>query len=367
MSIPKRTDRGARRLTAADARRLVLVGLALILLVAPLPAGTVEAWYSRGAYAQIQRVLTPITNLTPFAWLDLAGTLAILAWVGQVRKAVAAGRSWRAWRDVAGGFSAFVAILYLVFLALWGLNYRRVPLEQKVVFDPGRITRESALRVAAEAVRQVNQQEAGAPEPFDAAGLRRSFDAAQRLLGARVTAVPGRPKRSLLAWYFRWAAIDGMTDPFFLEIIVNPDVLPIERPFVVAHEWAHLAGYADESEANFVAWLTCLQGDAWQRYSGWLTMYVHVTNALSRQDRAAMAATLGPVPRRDLAAIGARLQRSAPVVRDTARDVYDRYLKANRVPGGIASYDAVVRLVLGTRFGEGWTPALKHEALAGNQ
>ena len=53
-----------------------------------------------------------------------------------------------------------------------------------------------------------------------------------------------------------------MTDPFFLEVIVNPDVLPIERPFVVAHEWAHLAGYADESEANFVAWLTCAHGDA---------------------------------------------------------------------------------------------------------
>ena len=72
----------------------------------------------------------------------------------------------------------------------------------------------------------------------------------------------GVPKRSLLGLYFRWAAIDGMTDPFFLEMIVNPDVLPVERPFVVAHEWAHLAGYAEESEANFVAWLTCAHGDA---------------------------------------------------------------------------------------------------------
>ena len=34
-----------------------------------------------------------------------------------------------------------------------------------------------------------------------------------------------------------------------------------ERPFVIAHEWAHLAGYADESEANFVAWLTCRRAD----------------------------------------------------------------------------------------------------------
>ena len=48
-----------------------------------------------------------------------------------------------------------------------------------------------------------------------------------------------------------------MTVPVFLEVILNPDLLPVEKPFVLAHEWAHLAGYADESEANFVAWLAC--------------------------------------------------------------------------------------------------------------
>ena len=44
-----------------------------------------------------------------------------------------------------------------------------------------------------------------------------------------------------------------MTDPFLLETLIAPDLLEVERPFVIAHEWAHLAGYADESEANFVA------------------------------------------------------------------------------------------------------------------
>ena len=32
-----------------------------------------------------------------------------------------------------------------------------------------------------------------------------------------------------------------------------PDLLPFERPFVLAHEWAHLAGHADEAEASAVA------------------------------------------------------------------------------------------------------------------
>ena len=51
-----------------------------------------------------------------------------------------------------------------------------------------------------------------------------------------------------------------MVDPFALEVMANPDLLPVERPFVAAHEWAHLAGYADESEANFVGWLTVCAG-----------------------------------------------------------------------------------------------------------
>ena len=51
-----------------------------------------------------------------------------------------------------------------------------------------------------------------------------------------------------------------MTDPFFLETLLAPDLLDVERPFVIAHEWGHLAGFADESEANFIAWLACRRG-----------------------------------------------------------------------------------------------------------
>ena len=147
-----------------------------------------------------------------------------------------------------------------------------------------------------------------------------------------------------------------MTDPFFLEVIVNTDVLDIERPFVIAHEWAHLAGYADESEANFVAWLTCLEGDSLARYSGWVSAY----GTPCARCRATIDVRLrrsAEGPRDDLRAMAARYQRSSPVVREAASGVYDGYLRANRVEEGIASYDAVLRLMLGTRLGPEWTPA----------
>ena len=190
---------------------------------------------------------------------------------------------------------------------------------------------------------------------WDSRSLAASFERVVRRLGATRGAVPGVPKRSLLTLYFRRAAIDGMTDPFFLEVIVNTDVLEIERPFVIAHEWAHLAGYADESEANFVAWLTCLEGDSLARYSGWVSAYGYALRPLPREDRRAVTA-LADGPRDDLRAMAARYERSSPVVREAASGVYDGYLRANRVGEGIASYDAVLRLMLGTRLGPEWTP-----------
>ena len=55
----------------------------------------------------------------------------------------------------------------------------------------------------------------------------------------------------------------------------------------------------------------------------------------------------------------ARYARSSPVVREAARGVYDEYLRANRVAEGIGSYDAVLRLMVGTRFDEGWAPRVR--------
>ena len=117
----------------------------------------------------------------------------------------------------------------------------------------------------------------------------------------------------MLSPFFRWATVDGMVNPLGLEVIVNPEVLPVEQPFVIAHEWGHLAGWARESEASYVGWLTCRAGDHAARYSGWLSLYWHLRRDLPR-DRlpAHRRAAAVPAPGSDLAAIAARLRRAQP-------------------------------------------------------
>ena len=103
-----------------------------------------------------------------------------------------------------------------------------------------------------------------------------------------------------------------MVNPFSLEVLVNRDVLPFERPFVAAHEWGHLAGRADESEASFVGWLACMHGPPAARYSAWISLYGAIAGGLPRDERAAVGEALADGPRRDLRALAERIARRAP-------------------------------------------------------
>jgi hypothetical protein len=176
-------------------------------------------------------------------------------------------------------------------------------------------------------------------------------------LGGDGGALPGRLKKTLLGSYFRWASVDGMVDPFALEVLANPDLLPFEKPFVAAHEWSHLAGYADESEASFAGWLACVRAGVGAQYSAWLFLYWEVSAVAPAADRAALAAALGPGPQADIAAVNDRVRRGQMVqLRRVSWAAYDQYLKANRIEEGVRNYNAVLTLLARARFEKGWVP-----------
>jgi hypothetical protein len=239
-----------------------------------------------------------------------------------------------------------------------------MPLVEKVEFRSDAITETAARAMAEAAVDQVNLLYDGAHAAGDKSDVDPALVAAFRqtleLVGGSGALVVSRPKRTMLDWYFRRAAVSGMTDPYFLETLIAGDVLPFERPFVLAHEWSHIAGIANEGEANFVGWLTCVRASAPDRYSGWLFLYQELLSSLDHQDQVAVASRLGPGPRLDLRASRDRILRNvSPRVAAAGWKVYDSYLKANRIEAGAASYAEVVRLVLGVDFRTNWTPVLR--------
>jgi hypothetical protein len=340
------------------ARLGILPLVSLIAALVPWPPTLVESIYARGLYPRIQPVATTISNVVPFALLDVfvLGFLLVVV--------ASAARGWRPSRRplpaaIAAGLSIVQlgCVAFLWFLALWGLNYQRMPASARFGADPSILT-DAAIRQAADvAVRRVNETYSAArrDELLTASALvprlAPAFAAAQRELGMTWRMTPGRAKWSMAGMLFPWSGVDGMIDPLALEVILNPEVLPFERPFVLAHEWGHLAGFAGESEASFVGWLACLGGGRDARYSGWQALLMHLLRVLPEADVRGATAALDAGPSHDLDAVAARLRRRSPLAAMVSWRVYDRYLKANGVEAGVASYDEVVRLALSTPTG----------------
>ena len=348
--------------------KIVVVVAAVAIALTPLPRSAVERVFARGIYPLVQPRLTALTNSTPFAWFDVmavlvAGSLVVM-WVRRLRH-----RNPGVVRTLAGlafDTAAVAALLYLWFLGAWGLNYQRQPLTMQLDYEEARISRGALRELATRTIHSLNglHKEAhaeGWPELHAIPSLLTpAFVRAQQELAMTWQAHPARPKRSMLNPYFTRVAIDGMTDPFFLETLANQSLLPFERMATVAHEWSHLAGYADESEASFVGWLVCMRASQSAQYSAWLALYGAVMSSLPRPDREELVPGLGPGPREDLRAINERIRRQMmPIANRAGYALYDRFLKANRIESGVRNYSEVVRLMLGTRFNQDGSPRLR--------
>jgi hypothetical protein len=221
---------------------ILVIVLAGAVAVIPTPSAWVERFYSRQVYLVSQNVLTPLSSRVSFAVFDLLVLAVLVGLAGWWFAALRAGRGRRWWAAgrMALNTLAVGAAIYLMFLLAWGLNYRREPLTAKLDYDHERITAEALVDITLESVEHLNvlypraQQVGWATLDDVPVRLGPAFEQVQRRLGTARIAVPGDPKASLLTPYFRRAGIDGMINPFSLEILVNETVLPYERPLVVA-------------------------------------------------------------------------------------------------------------------------------------
>ena len=341
--------------------QLLLIVAAVTLALWTPPASWIEQFYSNQYYPATQFWSLPLTDLAPFPIGDallVVVLVALLVWwalalrAGRIR-AVLIALAWRGLDTLA-----LLACIYLAFLSLWGLNYSREPLTAKLDYDPQRITIDGEHALLAQAIQQLNAEAPvvhSQPIPGDTVMIEHLFPASAgtlRLLGTQPPFVAALPKTSLFDFYFEATSVTGFTDPITHEVTLTASLLPIERPFVLAHEWSHTAGYANESEANFISFLTCERSDLpLARYSAWLALYSYLPKPPDG------TAPLAPQVAADLQAIQERINRTAnKSATRVETQAYDHYLKANRVEAGIDSYGLFVRLILGTDFGSDWVP-----------
>src|SRR6516162_8588069 len=291
----------------------------------------VETWYARAIFPKLSEIAGQFADAISFSWLDVAIPVAVAVLVFLLLK--------RQWKWILN----LVAVVYLVFFWTWGLNYHRQPLKSKLELDSDRMQSAAIMDFAKRTAQELNRlypekEKQGYDEMQTrveaASRVRRvvavidgsNWEAAHRIKVARI-ADP----------WFHAAGIDGMFNPFPQEPLINNTLLDIERPFVIAHELAHVRGYPDEGDANIIATLATLMSDspAFQ-YSGWLNLWLYVrTRDLDK--------LLEPGPRKDLQRVFDRARaEEVRWINDFQRALLDWFLKANNVEQGVRSYSRVV-------------------------
>jgi hypothetical protein len=347
-----------------------LVALALLVTEAPWPAAVIERFYSNGLFAHLNATFVPLANAVPFAIGDVELTLAVLVplalWIVRLRRA--RGRRVRTVLALTAHTAGYAAAIVLAFELLWALNYHRVPVAGRVDFDPARIDAASVSAFSDRIIGILNDDVVAAhtrahSETPDQtrAELARDFAPVIARLGDVWPVAVTVPKTTVADRLYAMAGVGGQYDPWAFETLLAATFLPFEWPRALAHEWAHVAGFTDEGDANFIGTMTCLRSsDPLIRYSAAFWTY----GELPAADRA--RTPIVPAVAADLAASNARFARYYnPRIFAISWHVYDRYLRASGVRAGVVSYSNDLRMLVGTRFDADGLPVAL--ALAGER
>ena len=158
------------------------------------------------------------------------------------------------------------------------------------------------------------------------------------------------PKRMFFSKIMSAMNFTGVYFAFTGESNINVDAPACLIPSTIAHELSHQRGIASEQECNFIAILASTQsGNPVYAYSGYLTGYVHLSNALYRADREAWQELRSQLDEGVLADIQNNSaywdQWESPI--DTVSNaIYDTMLKSYGQSDGIQSYGTVVDLLV---------------------
>lgn len=349
-----------------------------LLLMLLLPAGiilsavssnfsyTTEKIYSSNFYRFIGRPLSLLTGIFPFSLGELIIvflTLFILFNIVRLLiKILGSSKNKKLYiADFLCNAAISVSIVYFVFIIIWGLNYNRLPWAKLANLDvkPASVEELSAvcrdLIERANALRpKVSENSRGVMYLKD--GYRGALNRAHYGYDAISGAYPaiagkyGNPKPVILSSLMSYTGITGVYFPFTGEANVNVAVPDSTIPATICHEMAHQRGFAREDEANYIAYLVCVNHpDADFQYSGVQLALITSMNTLYNHDfdrYKSLSSMYSAGVKRDLAENNEYWVKYEGPVEKVSDRINNAYLKANFQKDGVYSYGRMVDLLI---------------------
>ncbi len=169
-----------------------------------------------------------------------------------------------------------------------------------------------------------------------------------------------RPKPLLMSDLMCQQYMLGYFFPFSMEANYNDVMYILNKPAALCHELAHLKGFINEDEANFISYLACINSsDLFFQYSGYLSVLIYIDNDFYDavgQDQDVYEAEINILPQvladnvfvkeEEWVRINEKALVDTEMVDAISDQFTETYLKLNGVTDGMVSYSRVVKLLL---------------------
>ena len=324
-----------------------------------------------------------LTGLFPFSvgeWMIVAGVVLLIAavilfpaWI------VCRLRKRQQFLKKIGKFYRFFAWTLLAVCLIMTLNcfilyHASTFSETYFGEDDGDYTIEELMELRNMVVEQCNHLSTEVKRSSDGSvifknNMKTEARTAMKELGKTYAQLDGwypKPKALLSSDFMCRQYMQGYYFPFSMEANYNDVMNDLRKPATMCHELAHLRGYIFEDEANFIAYLACIQSeDVTFRYSGYLSVLNYLDNDLykaskSDSDGYKTVAEKNPplteyrtvrndnffVSEEEWDRINGKAWLDTETVDEVTDTLIDTSLKVNGVSDGMVSYSRVVRLLL---------------------
>lgn len=351
--------------------KILLISLALIAALLILSENqTWSEWYATTIYPWFSSIFAAFSSLVPFSLAEcviVLGSIGIVAFLIHSIRAIYISSHDRGFElaKMATGILCIVSILFLLFMLLAGVNYHRkefadisgLPALETTTYNAEDLTDLGTFLVTEmEQARTALDSEFDiyhtSPDTFshyaqESVSLMQALQETYPIFNRPLYSTPKPAASSHLLCY---ANIAGIFFPFTVESNINVEDPLFTQPFTMAHELAHQAGFMREDEANFIAFLACMESDdPLTRYSGAYQAFVRALSILRQVDYLSAENLWKSVPdsiKEDNAYYSNFLKQYEDPVKEVSTKLNDTYLKANSQHDGVAAYDRMINLLL---------------------
>lgn len=152
--------------------------------------------------------------------------------------------------------------------------------------------------------------------------------------------------------------LEGIYFPFTMEANYNRLMNPVQQPATICHELSHVKGVIREDEANFLAFLSCVESEeVYFQYSGYLSVIPYLVKEIRRTlpaEERKQLPSVNDTVKNDLVFLSdadwQKVEENAVVKTETVNKATDAFLennlRMNGVKNGMESYSEVVRLLV---------------------